>query len=134
MTPPYLGGIHNTRWSCIPIPILYGIIGLYICILGPSLAIIEGLGMICVSITSVLHHYQADNETLKEIDTLSNYILFTFFCFCKPHWFYLFGAPITILGYVLSCKTGSDLYHVSLVHFPTLLMFMAIAGGADGPR
>ena len=120
--------IGSPRWSCIPIPILYGIVGLYL--LGQSLASIEGLGMIIVSITSVLHHYYADNETLKEIDTLSNYILFTFFCFCQPRWFYLLGAPVTILGYILSCKTGSDLYHVSLVHLPTLLMFMMIADSA----
>lgn len=122
----------NIRWSCIPIPILYGIVGIYTVIqsiVTNRPVLIEGMGMILVSMTSIMHHYYADNNTLKEVDSFSNYILFTFFCFCQPHWFYLFGAPITTLGYLLSCKSGSDLCHVSLVHLPTLVMFMMIAFG-----
>lgn len=114
-----------TRWSCLPIPILYGLIGMFICMADISYS--EGAGMIIVSITSILHHYFADNQTYEIIDVISNHLLFSYFIIFQYHWFYMYGAPITMYGYYMSSKTKSDHIHVNFVHLPTLVMFLMIA-------
>lgn len=114
-----------TNKSCILIPIIYGIIGFY-CMLNDK-TFIEGLGMYIVSITSILHHYMPENTDLYKLDTYSNYMLFTFFVFIKYHWFYKFGVPIVLLGYLSSIYYQSFFIHVLLVHFTTLVMFLMIS-------